>query len=500
EDGDLLSNVYGTFNVYTVGRYAFQNEDINTVTIEKGVSEISEGAFKGSSVQKILIPETVEKIIQKAFSGCTKLTTLGIEDGNVPLTIGFEAFKDCSSLQDITLKRVKNIDRYAFENVNINNLTFAENVYISDDAFSKCNIDNVVFVKQADTIASAFSYCTIGKLVLPEKANYVSTAVFYDTEINEMVIPVGMSDVSAYLPATQGGMGFSLNKISVKGNNLYYTVVDDVLFNKEMTELIYYSPSKTDKTYKIPAGVSEISAKAFTGCDNLEKIIISDGVRRICKNTFFKCSNLKQVELSDKLEYIESSAFNSCPIEKLSVLPKSLKEVSAGAFNGHSLTDVYYDGTEEEWNNISYYEEFDLGDSVFIYTSFYPNVTMHFNTVTPEDPDVPDEPDHTHSFTSGVVIDATCTDDGIMSFLCKCGNNYTEIIPAKGHKDSDGDYKCDNDGCDYEFEKPAPSDPSENCTCNCHKTGFMGFIWKILRIFYKLFKTNSVCACGAAHY
>lgn len=43
-------------------------------------------------------------------------------------------------------------------------------------------------------------------------------------------------------------------------------------------------------------------------------------------------------------------------------------------------------------------------------------------------------------------------------------------------------------------------DPSKNCTCNCHKSGFMGFIWKILRFFHKLFGTNRTCDCGISHY
>lgn len=46
----------------------------------------------------------------------------------------------------------------------------------------------------------------------------------------------------------------------------------------------------------------------------------------------------------------------------------------------------------------------------------------------------------------------------------------------------------------------APVDPSNNCTCNCHKEGFMGFIWKILRFFYKFFGTNRICDCGISHY
>ncbi|MDD6021480.1 MAG: hypothetical protein ACI4GA_03045 [Acutalibacteraceae bacterium] len=43
-------------------------------------------------------------------------------------------------------------------------------------------------------------------------------------------------------------------------------------------------------------------------------------------------------------------------------------------------------------------------------------------------------------------------------------------------------------------------DPSKNCSCNCHKSGFMGFIRKIQRFFYKLFGINKVCASGKIHY
>lgn len=42
--------------------------------------------------------------------------------------------------------------------------------------------------------------------------------------------------------------------------------------------------------------------------------------------------------------------------------------------------------------------------------------------------------------------------------------------------------------------------PVENCTCNCHKSGFMGFIWKITNFFNRIFKLNPVCRCGEEHY
>ncbi|MBR3816644.1 MAG: metallophosphoesterase [Clostridia bacterium] len=49
-------------------------------------------------------------------------------------------------------------------------------------------------------------------------------------------------------------------------------------------------------------------------------------------------------------------------------------------------------------------------------------------------------------------------------------------------------------------EPSEPEEPVKECDCNCHKDGFMGFIWKIVRFFSKLFGANKVCKCGIEHY
>ena len=49
-------------------------------------------------------------------------------------------------------------------------------------------------------------------------------------------------------------------------------------------------------------------------------------------------------------------------------------------------------------------------------------------------------------------------------------------------------------------EPETPEEPEKECDCNCHKSGFMGFIWKIIRFFSKLFGVNKVCDCGKVHY
>ena len=44
-----------------------------------------------------------------------------------------------------------------------------------------------------------------------------------------------------------------------------------------------------------------------------------------------------------------------------------------------------------------------------------------------------DKLEHTHSYTSKVTKKATCTENGIKTYTCSCGNSYTEEIPATGH-------------------------------------------------------------------
>lgn len=41
--------------------------------------------------------------------------------------------------------------------------------------------------------------------------------------------------------------------------------------------------------------------------------------------------------------------------------------------------------------------------------------------------------DHTHAYSEEIALRPTCTDEGMKSFVCECGDAYTETIPATGH-------------------------------------------------------------------
>ena len=46
----------------------------------------------------------------------------------------------------------------------------------------------------------------------------------------------------------------------------------------------------------------------------------------------------------------------------------------------------------------------------------------------------------------------------------------------------------------------AKIDGVENCGHMCHKDGIVGFFWKIINFFCKLFRINPICKCGIQHY
>lgn len=45
----------------------------------------------------------------------------------------------------------------------------------------------------------------------------------------------------------------------------------------------------------------------------------------------------------------------------------------------------------------------------------------------------PEAPEHTHSYTSQITKEASCTENGTTTFTCNCGDSYTEEIVSDGH-------------------------------------------------------------------
>ena len=102
-----------------------------------------------------------------------------------------------------------------------------------------------------------------------------------------------------------------------------------------------------------------------------------------------------------------------------------------------------------------------------------------------------------HNRVADNAVEATCTAVGKTagSHCSLCGYVFVaqKEIPMKDHMDLNGDGKCE--GCNMTMHFDDGTD-----TCLCHGTGFRAFIYKIVRIIWKIFKINKTCVCGAKHY
>ncbi|MCD8389405.1 MAG: leucine-rich repeat protein [Oscillospiraceae bacterium] len=101
--------------------------------------------------------------------------------------------------------------------------------------------------------------------------------------------------------------------------------------------------------------------------ESITAVVIEDGVASIGNCAFYYCSNLTSVTIPDSVTSIGYEAFYECT----------------------SLTDVYYGGSEADWNAI------EIGEA----NEYLTSATIHYNSTDPEDAD--DTADDTSGDSSG---------------------------------------------------------------------------------------------------
>ena len=391
-------------------------------------------------------------------------------------------------------------------------------------------ISNIVLNEGITTIGyRAFAYTCVLSITIPDSVTTIGDGAFSGCSyLTNVTIGKGVTTI--------GDFAFesceSLTSITVDCDNQYYSSDEyGVLFNKDKTILLQYPIGNTMTNYTIPnsvtsivegafagcecltsitigEGVKIISNGLFNGCDNLTCISISYGVRTIGANAFQNCRSLTSITIPDSVNLIDSEAFRNCEKLENITIGNNVTAIEKNAFIFcYNLTDVYYNGTEENWNKIAIY----TGNDYLI------NATIHYNC-------------HTHDYET-VVTPPTCTQQGYTTYTCECGDSYkvdytnstghklewfvlsaascqtngvehgycencsyyeVNTTPMTDHADRDDDGYCDT------CHEPLGS--TEECECNCHKTGISKFFFNLILFFQKLFGSNQVCDCGVSHY
>lgn len=133
-----------------------------------------------------------------------------------------------------------------------------------------------------------------------------------------------------------------LKDIQVSDDNPDFKTIDEVIYTKDGTLLVFCPASKMG-TINIAEGTQTIGKNAFTQC-NISKVIIPDSVKVIDKCAFVECENLSEVKIGEKshLERINASAFDGCKSLENFYFPESLKLLDNNAFSCAGIKKVFY--------------------------------------------------------------------------------------------------------------------------------------------------------------
>lgn len=135
---------------------------------------------------------------------------------------------------------------------------------------------------------------TIKKLIIPKNMEQLLSEDYYEID------PSYMRFSSSLTPNCP-----NLSVVTVDQNNKYYTCIDGVLYDKEMTKLFYCPPGKKGELV-IPEGVKSIGLRSLQECAKLTSITIPSTLQGIGYGAFGGNTSLKEIKIAKGNKYLKS--------------------------------------------------------------------------------------------------------------------------------------------------------------------------------------------------
>ncbi|MCD7772083.1 MAG: leucine-rich repeat protein [Oscillospiraceae bacterium] len=378
-------------SVTSIDMWAFMGcTSLTGIDIPDSVTKIGNHAFEGcTSLISVTIPGSVTSMGVNIFSDCTGLTSVTIDNG--VKSVGSYAFSDCTSLTTVTIgDSVTNIYNYAFYGcTSLESVVIPDSVTsIGEEAFADCT--GLTSASLGNGVISigrfAFYNCTsLTSLAIPDSVTNIGIGAFNNcTDLLSVLIGNSVTDIgdgAFYKCTSLKSLIIPANVISIGEEAFSYcTGLKSVNIGDGVTSIGNYAfhtcYSLTSVT--IPDSVTSIGNGIFSGCTSLASVTIPDSVTSIGKYAFSNCTSLTNITIPDSVINIGERAFQDCTGLTSIVIANSVGNIDKYAFYYCSnLTDVYYGGTESEWNEISIAT---TGNSNLL------NATIHYSELDDEAP------------------------------------------------------------------------------------------------------------------
>lgn len=368
--------------------------DISECTVKEGTVTIMPKAFKESALTDITIPASVVTIGNEAFADCSALSSVVFAPNSQLSSIGESAFIGCSALEEVDIPAsVTTIGNWAFADCQaLRSVSFEPNSqlwYIGEFVFN-CEhnaLEEIILPTSVTAIhINAFSGCPLKTVAAPLNGiNYIPQSVQKLTITNGETIEAGAlssfynlteliigADVQKLEPGALRGLG-ALQKLTLQdmGNTL------GQLFGTEnfngavkINQIVSYSGQHGE--YAILSGDLYVP-------NSLTHVTVLGNLYRV--GAFSNCANLTDIAWYGKASLIPHYTFYGCTALRTLILPSEQRYyIDHFAIIGcESLEKIFYTGTTGIWSfpqdpyldkpDVSVYgTNDDISDKVYFYS------------------------------------------------------------------------------------------------------------------------------------
>ncbi|MBQ9459685.1 MAG: leucine-rich repeat protein, partial [Oscillospiraceae bacterium] len=359
--------------VASIGSYAFCDcAAAEDVAISDSVTKIGTNVFKGCAALKgLTIPTSVERF-GRFGEGCTSLVSLTLPVSLVKYgsfrTYEGNGREDLSTVKHLTFKGPGTLEGMIYRNKPLHFWALNEGIQIK--------LDGVTGLGYA-----ALAFCDFKFFTIPDSVTTIGEKAFYEcNQLRKIVIPAGVTSIGDEAFYGCGELRTArLNAAAELGTGIFTMCqkLSSVTLPEGLTKIPVGMFSCCGLTsVRLPSTLKRIGDNAFQS-NPLRSVTIPSGVESIGKNAFASCHSLTEVSLPESLTDMEDGAFSDCQslpqiiipsgvttlkgslfqqCEELAMveIPKGVTTIEDGVFyNCLSLREVWYPGSEEEWENIS---------------------------------------------------------------------------------------------------------------------------------------------------
>lgn len=138
----------------------------------------------------------------------------------------------------------------------------------------------------------AFYLSAITSIEIPDSVTSIGEMAFLGcTSLKSVKLSTGVAkiDKNAF------GSCSALQEIQVAKDNPNFSSLNGVLYSKKQDTLVIYPAAKTDAAYIIPSGVTSVAMYAFSENPYLETLTIPNSLIKVGDSAFYNCKNLRAV-------------------------------------------------------------------------------------------------------------------------------------------------------------------------------------------------------------